>query len=118
MSNNTPSNIQCYIYFLKRKKKLVQLCVVADGLRHHVLKASAHSDLPPLATLHEVSLAKKPTLVMLSMQVLHIPVLILACEGDPNHPVSTATALSNMRCSIKTVQTNNSNIFLKCWNQT
>jgi len=54
---------------------------VADGLRHHVLKASAHSDLPPLATLHEV---------------LHIPVLILACEGDPNHPVSTATALSNM----------------------
>ena len=61
MSNNTPSNIQCYIHFLKRKKKLVQLCVVADGLRHHVLKASAHSDLPPLATLHEVSVSCQKT---------------------------------------------------------
>ena len=30
-------------------------------------------------------------------QVLDIPVLILACKGDPNHPVSTAEALRNLR---------------------
>jgi len=66
---------------LEAAAKALQMKYATNGQRHHVLQGSAQSDLPPLSTLHKV---------------LDIPVLILACRGDPTHPVSTAEALRDI----------------------
>lgn len=55
-----------------------------DGVYHHVLLASAMSDLPSLTD--DVHMYKR----------IKCPVLILAHEGDESHPVSTATKLASV----------------------
>ena len=52
--------------------------VAADALAA-VLRGAAAADLPPVAAL----------------ATLDQPTLVLAWEGDPGHPVSTATALAD-----------------------
>jgi 3-oxoadipate enol-lactonase len=54
-----------------------------DGIYHHVIKATAYSDLPPPDDLVAYNSVK-------------CPVLILAIAGDDAHPVSTAQTLHRL----------------------
>mmetsp|Transcript_20172 Transcript_20172/g.20274 ORF Transcript_20172/g.20274 Transcript_20172/m.20274 type:complete len:260 (+) Transcript_20172:322-1101(+) len=74
-----------------RKKRRNDILKKADELQemdpnqnfHHVLRGACDADLPPMNDVE-------------TYQRITCPVLILAIEGDPVHPVSTAETLSRL----------------------